>query len=113
MTSNHPDQEIAAAPAGQPQQPQQPQQPPADEQAIVADIEHTRAELAETVGELAAKADVKARARTAAAGLRERSTRAAARIRQQAVAGGYWAPAASVAAGLVLLVLVVRNARRR
>jgi Protein of unknown function (DUF3618) len=102
MTSNDPDQKTAAAP----------QQAPADEQAIVADIEQTRAALADTVSELAAKADVKARARTAAAGLRARSAQAGARVRTRAAAGGYWVPAAAIAAGLVLLVTAIRNARR-
>jgi Protein of unknown function (DUF3618) len=102
MTSNDPDQKSAAGP----------RQAPADEQAIVADIEQTRAALADTVSELAAKADVKARARTAAAGLRARSAQAGARVRTRAAAGGYWVPAVAIAAGLVLFVTAIRNARR-
>jgi hypothetical protein len=105
MTSNHPESKSAAGLAGH-------EQPPADEQAIVADIEQTRAELAETVGELAAKADVKARARTAAADLRDRSAQVGARVRTQAAAGGYWVPAVAIAAGLVLFLTAIRNARR-
>lgn len=105
MTSNHPEPKSAAGLAGQ-------EQPPADEQAIVADIEQTRAALAETVGELAAKANVKARVRTAAADLRDRSVQAGARVRTQAAAGGYWIPAVAIAAGLLLFLTAIRNARR-
>jgi Protein of unknown function (DUF3618) len=61
------------------------------EQEIAADIERTRAELGETVGQLAAKADVGARVRQAAASLRARAERAAteltSRVRRQAAAG--------------------------
>jgi hypothetical protein len=59
-----------------------------DPQALRAEIEHTRAMLRETVGALAAKTDVKARARSAAG-------EAASGVKQQlhgaslAVRGGY------------------------
>ena len=73
---------------------QRAQQTPA-EQAIAADIDRTRAELAETVQELTSKADVVARARQAV-GMRR-----------------YWAGLAGAAAGLVLTAVVIRKLRRR
>jgi len=72
---------------------QRAQQTPA-EQAIAADIDRTRAELAETVQELTSKADVVARARQAV-GMRR-----------------YWAGLAG-AAGLVLTAAFIRKLRRR
>jgi Protein of unknown function (DUF3618) len=68
------------------------EQPSAAEQAIAADIERTRAELGETVEQLAAKVHVGARAKHAAADLRHRVTHTAAgmtgRARQRAAARG-------------------------
>jgi hypothetical protein len=66
------------------------------EQAIAADIERTRAELAETVHELTSKVDVVARARHAAVGMRR-----------------YWAGLAGAAAGLALTAVFIRKLRRR
>jgi Protein of unknown function (DUF3618) len=74
---------------------QRAEQTPA-EQAIAADIERTRAELAETVQELTGKVDVVARARHAAVGMRR-----------------YWAGLAGAAAGLVLAAVFIRKLRRR
>jgi Protein of unknown function (DUF3618) len=73
---------------------QRAEQTPA-EQAIPADIERTRGELAETVQELTSKADVVARARQAV-GMRR-----------------YWAGLAGVAAGLALTAVFIRKLRRR
>lgn len=68
------------------------EQPSAAEQEIAADIERTRAELGETVEQLAAKAHVGARAKHAAADLRNRVTRGSAgltgQVKRQASARG-------------------------
>ena len=59
------------------------QQPSAAEQAIAADIERTRAELGETVQQLADKAHVGARAKHAATDMRHRAVHAARDLRDR------------------------------
>jgi Protein of unknown function (DUF3618) len=59
-------------------------QPSAAEEAIAADIQITRAELGETVAQLAAKAHVGARAKHAAADLPGRAAHAVAEMSSQA-----------------------------
>jgi hypothetical protein len=87
----------------------QDEQSPA-EQAIAADIERTRAELGETVQQLADKAHVGVRAKHAAAGMRERAVHAASDV--PATARRYWAQMAAGAAALALAVLAVRKLRK-
>jgi hypothetical protein len=73
-------------------------EPPASEQAIAADIERTRAELGETVEQLAAKAHVGTRARQATADFRARAIRGAARRYRTRLAGAALALALAAAA---------------
>jgi Protein of unknown function (DUF3618) len=135
--------ESAVGAAGQNEQPASEQSPaeqsPA-EQAIAADIERTRAELGETVQQLADKAHVGARARHAAADVRERAAQAVRSgtgraahaamdlrdraadavpgpVRQRAKATPatvrrYWAQLTGGAAVLALAVLAVRKLRK-
>ncbi|MGH3254783.1 MAG: DUF3618 domain-containing protein [Streptosporangiaceae bacterium] len=74
-------------------------------QEIEQEIELTRQRLGETVEELAAKADIKARARDKALGL-------ARRARQGVVVHRHW-PAAAAAAGLVIAASFAFWRRRR
>ncbi|MGC9665775.1 DUF3618 domain-containing protein [Planosporangium sp. 12N6] len=99
-----------------------PARPPADVDELRADIEHTRAELGETVQALAAKVDVKARfqegADEAKARLREGLVEAPERAQELAARTGQAVrrnpvPYA-VAAGAVVLIVVFlrwRNSR--
>lgn len=88
------------------------------ERAIAADIEQTREELGRTVEQLAAKADVKARARQAVADLRGRVTEAVPEqvtgTAQAAAAKArrYWVQLAAAAAAVALATVVVRKLRR-
>jgi Protein of unknown function (DUF3618) len=74
--------------------------PPATEQDLDADIIRTRAELSDTVAQLAAKADVKGRAQRAATGMLEQ---AKGRYRVQLLAVG--------ALAVVVLAAVARKLR--
>lgn len=82
--------------AGKPaagKQPAQPQPPPGgavpgDEQELREEIEQTREQLGETVEQLAAKTDVKPRARAKAADLTGRVKGKAAQARAKAAEGG-------------------------
>jgi hypothetical protein len=69
--------------------------PSDDPEAIRADIERTRDDLAATVDALHAKLDVKSRAKARVADVRDRTTSAAGRPRPEVVTG---------AAGLLLVV---------
>jgi predicted TIM-barrel enzyme len=62
--------------------------PPDDPELLKEQIEQTREHLGETVEELAAKADVKARAQETAADLRQRAKDTISQVRRQAVAAG-------------------------
>lgn len=63
--------------------------PPSSPEEIVADIEHQREELAETLDALAAKLDVKSHARDAVADVKDRATTDTGRPRTELlVAGG-------------------------
>src|SRR5580693_3293282 len=72
------------------------------EEEIQREIEQTRQRLGETVDELAAKADVKARARATAAEAKERAhaTAAEAKERVQATAAGAAGRVQATAAGM-------------
>lgn len=111
---------------------------PTDPQQLRAEIERTRAELGETVQELAAKADVKSRAKQAVgdaagrarqrlAGVQEQATQAAGTVAGKASAARRQLadsdlpasvrrplPLAAIAAGAAALIItVVAVARRR
>jgi hypothetical protein len=85
-------------------------QPSPAEQAIAADIERTRAELGETVQQLADKTHVGARARHAAADMRERAVHAASDV--PATARRYRAQLAAAAMVLALAGLAARKLRK-
>ena len=65
---------------------------------IQLEIERTRERLGETVDELAAKADVKARAQARAAEVRARATELSGRLRQSQAAQRRWPAAVAVGA---------------
>lgn len=74
------------------------------------EIDQTRAELAETVRELAARVDVPARARAAWANRSEPVRSSARRIRQSRLA---WLVVAGVGAATLVVVGLVARGRRR
>ena len=78
---------------------------------IQQDIERTRTRLGETVDELAAKADVKARAQAKASEMKAMATALPGRMRQSQAMQRRW-PAA-VAAGAVVAGAAVLIWRRR
>ena len=69
---------------------------------IQQEIEQTRDRLGQTVEELAAKADLKARARTKAAEVKARAAEASGRVRQSQAVPRDW-PLAMVAAGILAI----------
>jgi hypothetical protein len=76
------------------------------------EIERTRTRLGETVDELAAKADVKARARAKATEMKARATEVSGRVRQSQAMQRRW-PAAVAAGALVAGAAVLIWRRRR
>lgn len=82
-----------AAPTGVPEAEEYSGDDPA---ALRAQVERTRERLGDTVEELAARADVKARAREKAAGARERASHAGGAARQRLTQAG---PVPLIAAG--------------
>ena len=75
------------------------------------EIERTREHLGETINELAAKADVKARARARAAEAKARAAEVSDRVRQSQVLQRRWPVA--VAAGVLIAGSVIILRRRR
>ena len=69
---------------------------------IQQEIEQTRERLGQTVEELAAKADLKARARAKAAEVKARAAEASGRVRQSQAVRRDW-PLAMVAAGILVV----------
>jgi Protein of unknown function (DUF3618) len=69
---------------------------------IQQEIEQTRERLGQTVEELAAKADLKARARAKAAEVKARAAEASGRVRQNQAVRRDW-PLAMVAAGILVI----------
>ena len=69
---------------------------------IQQEIEQTRERLGQTVEELAAKADLKARARAKAAEVKARAAEASGRVRQSQAVRRDW-PLAMVAAGILAI----------
>ena len=80
---------------------------------IQQEIERTRGHLGETVDELAARADVKARAREKVAEARDKAAELSGRVRRSRLAQRRW-PLVAAAAGAVLIgsVLVLRRRKR-
>jgi Protein of unknown function (DUF3618) len=85
---------------------------------IQQEIERTQSHLGETVDELAARADVKARARARAAIIKDKAVGMSGQLRQSQLAEGdavrrRW-PLVAAAAGAVLIgSILVRRRRRR
>ena len=85
---------------------------------IQQEIERTQGHLGETVDELAARADVKARARARAATIKDKAAEMSGQLRQSQLAQGdavrhRW-PLVAAAAGAVLIgSILVRRRRRR
>ncbi len=93
----------------------------APEMEIQQEIERTREHLGDTVDELAARADVRARARAKAAGMKDRAAGAAAQLRERGLplsgtgrhAQRRWPVAAAAAGALVIGSVLVRRRRRK
>jgi Protein of unknown function (DUF3618) len=79
---------------------------------IQQEIDRTRERLGETVDELAARADVKARARAKAAEMKNRAAEVSGRVRQSQAVQRRW-PAAVAAGALVAGAAVLIWRRRR
>ena len=75
------------------------------------EIERTREHLSETIDELAGKADMKARARAGAAGVKARAAEVSGRVQQSQVLQRRWPVA--VAAGVLIAGSVIILRRRR
>ena len=80
---------------------------------IQQEIEQTQGHLGETVDELAARADVRARARAKAAGMKDKAAEMSGQMRQSELVRRRW-PLVAAAAGAVLIgsVLVFRRRKR-
>jgi len=79
---------------------------------IQQEIERTREHLGVTVDELAAKADLKARARARAAEVKTRATEVSGRVRQSQAVQRRWPLAIAAAAVLVAGSAVMWRRRR-
>ena len=75
------------------------------------EIERTREHLGETIDELAGKADMKARARARAAGMKARAGDVSGRVRHSQVLRRRWPVA--VAAGVLIAGTVIIRRRRK
>ena len=80
---------------------------------IQQEIEQTQEHLGETVKELAARADMRARARATAAGVKDKAAEMSGQMRQSELVRRRW-PLVAAAAGAVLIgsVLVLRRRKR-
>jgi uncharacterized Zn finger protein (UPF0148 family) len=88
---------------------------PTDPKELQAQIERTRAELAETVAALAAKTDLRARAAERVGAMTARARRRARTTNDAVPARAAWPLAAVAALGVVAVALVAwrRNGRGR
>jgi hypothetical protein len=93
----------------------------APEMKIQQEIDRTREQLGDTVEELAARADVRTRARARAAEMKDRAAGAAAQLRERRLslsstgrhAQRRWPVAAAAAGAVVIGSVLVRRRRRR
>jgi hypothetical protein len=96
----------------------------APEIEIQQEIERTREHLGDTVEELTARADVRARARAKATEMKDRATAAAAQLRQRRLTQGgpaqgrheaprRWPFAAAAAGAVIVGSALVRRRRRK
>ena len=79
---------------------------------IQQEIEQTRGHLGETVEELAGRADVRARARARAAGMKDKAAEMSGQMTQSALVRRRW-PLVAAAAGAVLIGSVLVRRRRK
>ena len=79
---------------------------------IQQEIERTRERLGETVDELAAKADVKARARAKGAEMKDKASHMSGQVRRSQVVQRRW-PLAVAAASVVVAGSIVAWRRRK
>ena len=82
---------------------------------IQQEIEQARGHLGETVEELAARADVRARARARAAGMKDKAAEMSGQMRQSELVRSRWPLAAAAVAGAAVLIgsVLVRRRRKR
>ena len=79
---------------------------------IQQEIEQSREHLGDTVDELAARADLRARARARAAGMKDKAAEMSGQMRQSELARRRW-PLVAAAAGAVLIGSVLIRRRRK
>jgi hypothetical protein len=84
---------------------------PATAAELQQEIEQTREHLGQTVNELAAKADVKSRARAKTAEVKGKAADVSAQVRQSQVVQRRW-PLAVAAAGVILVSIAVWRRRK-
>jgi hypothetical protein len=84
---------------------------PATAAELQQEIEQTRDHLGQTVNELAAKADVKSRARAKAAEVKGKAADVSGQVRRSQVVQRRW-PLAVVAAGVILASIAVWRRRK-
>jgi hypothetical protein len=80
---------------------------------IQQEIEQTQEHLADTVDELAARADMRARARAKAAGMKDKAAGISGQMRQSELARRGWPLVAAVAAAVLIGSVLVRRRRKR
>jgi len=80
---------------------------------IQREIEQTQEHLGETVDELAARADMRARARATAAGMKDKAAGISGQMRQSELARRGWPLVAAAAAAVLIGSVLVRRRRKR
>jgi len=84
---------------------------PASAAELQQEIEQTREHLGQTVNELAAKADVKSRARAKTAEVKGKAAEVSGQVRRSQVVQRRW-PLAVAAAGVILISIAVWRRRK-
>ena len=84
---------------------------PASATELQQEIEQTREHLGQTVNELAAKADVKSRARAKTAEVKGKAAEVSGQVRRSQVVQRRW-PLAVAAAGVILISIAVWRRRK-
>jgi len=84
---------------------------PATAAELQQEIEQTREHLGQTVNELAAKADVKSRARAKTAEVKGKAAEVSGQVRRSQVVQRRW-PLAVAAAGVILISIAVWRRRK-